>query len=96
MANSLHRAFTEHPASVGESYAQHCAQAYGFGWRMVLGGLACMVHAVFPALFVCTGSQTILKLHDRMLVNRKKQSACEALAARTATASTTTARTTSG
>ena len=73
MAHILPRAFTEHPAAVGETYGQHCAHAFGFGCRMVLGGLACMVHAVCPSLFICTGSQTIQSLYDRMIVHRKAQ-----------------------
>lgn len=69
--------FTDHPASVGETYTQHCGHAFGFGWRMVLAGLACMVHAVVPSMFVCTGSQMITRLYDRMVVNRKRLSQLE-------------------
>ena len=46
------RLFTDHPASVGESYAEHLVTASGFGLRMVLAGLACMVHALLPFLFI--------------------------------------------
>ena len=66
--------FTEHPASVGESYAEHCAHAAGFGFAMVLGGLACLAHAVLPFLFVRTGSGVIARLHERMVVHRVKRS----------------------
>ena len=71
MANFLPRALTEHPESVGESYGEHCGVAFSFAWRMIAAGLACMVHAVLPFLFVGTGNQMIARLHDRMLVNRK-------------------------
>lgn len=64
--------FTQHPAEVGETYGEHLVHAGGFGLRMVVGGLACMLHAIFPFLFVKTGSQQIATLHDRMLVNRSK------------------------
>jgi hypothetical protein len=67
----LHRIFTEHPASVGETYGAHMAQAAGFGTRMMLAGMACMVHAVLPFLFVKTGSQAISQLNDRMVLNRR-------------------------
>jgi hypothetical protein len=60
------RLFTAHPEAVGESYTEHFAVASGFGLRMVLAGLACMVHAVLPFAFVTTGSRMIRKLHDRM------------------------------
>ena len=65
-------AFTDHPASVGETYGEHLAQASGFGFRMVLGGLACILHGLLPFLFVKTGSKQIAVLHDRMVTNRTK------------------------
>lgn len=68
----LKRAFTEHPATVGESYGEHLVHATGFGVRMVLGGLACMLHGLLPFLFVKTGSRQIQTLHGQMIVNRSK------------------------
>ena len=65
------RAFTEHPASVGESYTEHLLRAIYFGARMVFAGIACLVHAVLPFLFVHTGSRAIAELNDRMVVNRR-------------------------
>jgi Family of unknown function (DUF6356) len=57
--------FTAHPASVGETYGQHFAFALAFGARMVLGGLAAMVHAVFPFAFVTTASRVLDDLNAR-------------------------------
>lgn len=68
---NLIRAFTEHPASVGESYSQHLGRAACFGTRMMLAGIACLVHGVLPFLFVRTGSRAITELNDRMIVNRR-------------------------
>jgi hypothetical protein len=68
---SLLRAFTEHPASVGESYGEHLFRAVYFGTRMVFAGLACLLHGVLPFLFVRTGSRAIAELNDRMVVNRR-------------------------
>lgn len=68
---SLIRAFTEHPASVGESYSEHLFRAVYFGTRMVFAGAACLVHGVLPFLFVRTGSRAIAELNDRMVVNRR-------------------------
>jgi len=62
--------FTDHPASVGESYGEHFRHASGFGLRMILGGFACLIHGVLPFLFVKTGSKQISTLHDRMVLNR--------------------------
>ncbi len=63
--------FTDHPASVGESYGEHLVTAAGFGLRMIVAGGACLVHAVLPFLFVKTGSAQITVLHDRMVANRR-------------------------
>ncbi|WP_336986761.1 DUF6356 family protein [Altererythrobacter aquiaggeris] len=68
----IRKAFTEHPASVGETYFQHFRHANGFGIRMVLGGFACMLHGFLPFLFVRTGSKQIETLHGTMVVNRRK------------------------
>lgn len=62
--------FTEHPASVGESYLEHMGVAASFGGRMLAASLACFVHAVLPFLFLRTGSNTISTLHERMVRNR--------------------------
>lgn len=66
----LRKLFTDHPASVGESYGEHCSAAFGFGVAMILGGLACMVHALLPFLFRRTGSDAITRLHAQMVTGR--------------------------
>ena len=66
------KSFREHPASVGETYGEHFRHATGFGIRMMLGGIACLLHGFLPFLFVKTGSKQISTLHDRMVVNRAK------------------------
>lgn len=58
--------FTQHPAEVGETYFEHLATAAGFGAIMLLGSLCVLIHAVFPFLFVQTGSRTMDRLHKRM------------------------------
>lgn len=74
------KAFTDHPASVGESYAEHMRTAFSFAGPMLLAGLACAVHGVLPFLFTSTGSRTVRRLHERMVVNRVR-TAPEAVAA---------------
>lgn len=69
MSNS----FTDHPHAVGETYGEHFGVATHFGTAMIVGGMACMVHAVLPFLCTTTGSRTIRRLHDRMVVNRVSQ-----------------------
>ena len=67
--------FTEHPASVGETYGEHMVSAWGFAARMALGACACFVHGIFPFLFLTTGSGTIRELYARMISHRVRASA---------------------
>lgn len=76
---SLSKIFTDHPASVGESYGEHLVMATGFGLRMVGAGLACLVHALLPFLFVRTGSIAITELHTRMVTHRNRKAAGQPL-----------------
>jgi len=66
------RNLNKHLADVDEGYFEHLSHAAGFGFTMVGAGLACLVHAVLPFAFITTGSEAIEKLHDRMVVNRCK------------------------
>lgn len=74
----IKRAFTEHPASVGETYFQHMGMAFGFGGKMILSGLACLLHGIFPFLFVRTGRTCIEDLHRRMVTHRDRRKGPEA------------------
>lgn len=69
---ALTRSFTDHPHSVNETYFQHMHSAFGFGTSMLVGGLACLMHGIFPFLFTTTGSRRIASLHDRMIANRRR------------------------
>jgi hypothetical protein len=78
----MKRFFTEHPATVGETYGEHFAFAISVGGRMVGGGLACMLHAVLPELCKTTGSRTIRELALRLVpTNREKRRTAAAGAA---------------
>lgn len=66
MTKLIDRLFFDHPRSVGESYAEHLAMAFGFGWRMAVAGIACMIHALLPAVFANTASRTVLELEGVM------------------------------
>jgi hypothetical protein len=65
------RRFTEHPASVDETWAEHCGMAWSFGFRLLGASLACFLHGLFPFLFTTTGSSAIRELHQRMVENRR-------------------------
>ena len=73
----LLRPFTEHPASVNETYGQHFASAWSFGTRMVVAGLACIVHGLLPFVFTTTGSSAVRQLHERMVINRTRRDEAE-------------------
>jgi Family of unknown function (DUF6356) len=70
--NALKRLFTDHPASVDETYGQHFLAAAGFGFRMIWGGVVCLVHALIPGAFCTKGSDLIGELHERMVTNRRR------------------------
>ena len=58
--------FTEHCRAVGETHPRHLAFAVGCGTKMVLGGLACVLHGLLPFAFPRTGSRTVFALSERM------------------------------
>jgi hypothetical protein len=70
----IRRLFTEHPASVGETYFQHLCAASSFAIQMFAGGIACFLHALFPFAFRHTGSDCITSLHERMVQHRRSAS----------------------
>lgn len=53
--------FTKHPNSIGETYFQHLRFASQFGITMMIGGIACLIHALFPFVFEKTGSNILLR-----------------------------------
>lgn len=58
-----HKLFLAHPASVNESYVEHMGIALRFGATMIVGGLACLAHAIVPAIFPRTASRTVRELN---------------------------------
>jgi len=63
--------FLHHPRSIGETYSEHFATAVGVGFSLIGAGLACVVHAIVPALFERTASTAVNALHSR-LANRAR------------------------
>jgi len=76
---NLRSKFSEHPASVGETYAEHFVQAMGFSLSLLKAAGACAVHAVLPFAFEKTGSRHIEMLHRRMVTQRGRASTAEAV-----------------
>jgi hypothetical protein len=69
---ALKQFFTEHPESVGESYLEHMNVALSFAVPLLAAGLAALIHAFLPFLFLTTASRTVKQLHARM-TNRHPQ-----------------------
>ena len=72
------RAFTDHPAAVGESYVQHLGVATRFGWRLTRGGVGCMIHGLLPFAFPSSGSDTVRALHAELVAKRTAARAAQA------------------
>jgi hypothetical protein len=70
MIRLFRRIFTDHPASVEESYGEHFGVASRFGLTMIRGGLGALIHAIIPALCVRTGSNTIRQLNQMIVQQR--------------------------
>lgn len=64
------RLFLDHPASVGENYAEHFGVASRFGVTMIAGGIAALIHGILPFAFKTTGSRTIIRLHREIAEKR--------------------------
>ena len=64
------RWFTDHPRSLGMSWAEHGIGAVAIGMRMIGAGAACVVHAIVPALFTNTAGKTVVDLHAHMAARR--------------------------
>ena len=73
----LRRLFLDHPASVGESYAEHFGVAARTGGALIAAGAAALVHAVLPCAFKTTGSRTIVRLHREIAEKRAAAAAAE-------------------
>jgi len=66
----LDRLFLAHPRSVGESYLQHSAFALGIACRLLVAGMAALVHAIVPCLCETTASRIVLAMHADIVARR--------------------------
>ncbi len=58
--------FTDHPASVGQTYFEHFKFAVKVSASLLKAFSACLIHAVYPPLHRNTASATIAELHNRI------------------------------
>ncbi|MDG1652639.1 MAG: DUF6356 family protein [Flavobacteriaceae bacterium] len=61
--------FTDHPNSVGETYFQHFAFAFGIGFKLIVWGFVAMIHALLPFTFKTYVSKHIHKMY--LKINRQ-------------------------
>lgn len=66
----LGRLFTDHPKTLGMSWAGHAVGAVRIGGEMIGAGTACLIHAVVPGVFTETAGRTVVRLHDYMQKRR--------------------------
>ncbi len=65
MANRLTKAFTDHPASVNETFGEHFVFAERFGLKLIGAGLAACLHGILPFAFKTTASRTVQEMARR-------------------------------
>lgn len=64
--------FTKHPRAMNETYIEHLVCASIFGFKMLIGGVACLIHAIFPFVLKNTGSNLLFAMMQEY-VNRLPQ-----------------------
>ena len=72
--------FTAHPNSVGEGYLEHGLFACRYGVKMAAGGLAALLHGIFPFLFQTTGSRITRELAATLEESRARAAARKEIA----------------
>ena len=65
--------FTNHPASVGETYFEHLITASTFFAKLFLASVVCLVHAILPFMFQKTGSKLISGMYHDMVSHRDRR-----------------------
>ena len=70
----INRIFSEHPQSLGMTWASHASGAVNIAVRLIGAGVACLVHAIVPAWFTETAGRTVTQMYQEM-ARRKAGSA---------------------
>ena len=79
-AMTLRQHFTEHPASVDETYLEHFKVAARFARCLSIAAGAAAVHAIIPSLCTTTASKRICELHSEMTAGKRGSNALESAA----------------
>ena len=54
---------TEHLRAIDKSYFEHLKDALYYGFRLLIGGIGAIFHAIFPFILTSIASDTINDLH---------------------------------
>jgi hypothetical protein len=79
-AMTLKHHFTEHPASVDETYLEHFKVAARFARCLSIAAGAAAVHAIIPSMCTMTASKRICELHSEMTAGKRGSNALESAA----------------
>lgn len=60
----LNTSYFTHLNKVEQTYYDHFRDSIGYSWRAFKSSLCFFVHAIWPDVFVTSGSDTIMKLHE--------------------------------
>jgi hypothetical protein len=63
----------KHLKEINETYFEHMRFAHRSGLRMMLAGMACILHGFLPNIFVSTASDALKSLTSE--INQRKQKA---------------------
>src|SRR5688500_18167054 len=63
----MKKLFTYHPETVGETYFLHLKFAAIFGFKLMIAGIASLLHAIFPFIFAKTGSNCLFALMENYI-----------------------------
>ena len=61
--SAFRRLFTEHPNSLGMSWAQHAAGAVKIGCQLIGAGCAAIIHAAVPGWFTETAGRRVTETY---------------------------------
>lgn len=64
LLSRIKSAFIDHPQQAGETYFQHFLFTVKMSCRLLLCGIALLVHGLFPFLFVDTASKQLSDCHS--------------------------------
>ena len=62
----VRRLFTEHPHSLGMTWAEHGAGAMKISAELMGASLAALVHAAVPGWFTQTAGKTVTRIYDHI------------------------------